>query len=259
MKEDEMKKNAFTLVELLVVIAIIALLAAIIFPVFARMREDGRATSCLSNLRQLGMASLMYAQDNDESFALNRLPDENHVLKPCNASVIDFSGLEGSKYTWKRAILPYVKNRQVFRCPSNSYAEKPGDESNPGWPATEKLPISYAYNGSYFHEQAVCKSGEVQFRSRRLAEIREPSKLILHLESRFEYSDLGNWGIVFVPEGGKSGAVQSHNGACNFVFADGHAARHKLPTTCTQKMWLDGHSHSEDFCVSGQPFPEEYR
>ncbi len=257
-----MKKRGFTLIELLTVIAIIALLAAIIFPVFGKVRENGRATACLSNLRQLGAASLMYAQDFDESFAMNRLPDATHVPKPCSTTAYELSGLEGSKHTWKRALMPYVKNKNIFRCPSNSYSEKPGDESNPGWPASEKLPISYAYNGSYFHEKAVCKEGEVQFRPRRLAEIKEPSKLVLHLESRFDYSDLGNWGIGWSPTGNADagiGGLQTHNGACNFVFADGHAARHKLPATCTQKMWLDGQPDSEDFCAGNPSFPEEYR
>jgi prepilin-type N-terminal cleavage/methylation domain-containing protein/prepilin-type processing-associated H-X9-DG protein len=255
-----MKRFAFTLIELLVVIGIIATLAAIIFPVFSRVQENGRATTCLSNLKQLGTASLMYAQDYDESFAMNRLTDETHYPKPCNDTAMDFSGLEGSKNTWKRVLLPYIKNRGIFLCPSNAYATKPGDESNAGWPAAEKLPISYAYNGSYFHEKALCKEGEWQFRPRRFAEIHEPTKLILHLESRLEYSDLGNWAISWAPDNNtRKGGLQSHNGACNFVFVDGHAAKLKLQTTCTQQLWLDGQPDSEDFCKSGQPFPDEYR
>jgi prepilin-type N-terminal cleavage/methylation domain-containing protein/prepilin-type processing-associated H-X9-DG protein len=255
-----MKHTAFTLIELLVVIGIIATLAAILFPVFSRVQENGRATSCLSNLRQLGAASLMYAQDYDESFAMNRLTDETHIPKPCSDTAMEFSGLEGSKNTWKRVLLPYIKNRGIFLCPSNAYANKPGDESNSGWLASDNIPISYAYNGSYFHEKALCKEGEWQFRPRRLAEIHEPSKLILHLESRLAYSDLGNWAISWTPDQDTSrGGLQSHNGGCNFVFVDGHAAKLKLHTTCTQQMWLDGQPDSEDFCTGGQPFPEEYR
>jgi prepilin-type N-terminal cleavage/methylation domain-containing protein/prepilin-type processing-associated H-X9-DG protein len=257
------KNSGFTLIELLVVIAVIVLVAGIIFPVFSKVRENGRATSCLSNLKQIGTASLMYAQDFDESFAMNRLPDETHIPKPCNDTAMDLSGLEGSKNTWKRAVMPYIKNKQVFRCPSNASADfMGGDESNPGWPPAEKLPRSYAYNGSYFHEKAVCKEGEFQLRPRKLAEIKEPSRLILHLESRMEYSDLGNWAVTWQPDGsigGTKGALQSHNGACNFVFADSHAARLKLARTCTDKMWLDEQRDPEDFCASGQQFPAEYR
>jgi prepilin-type N-terminal cleavage/methylation domain-containing protein/prepilin-type processing-associated H-X9-DG protein len=255
-----LKQNAFTLIELLVVIGIIAALAAVLFPVFSRVQENGRATTCLSNLKQIGTASLLYASDYDETFAMNRLTDETHVPKPCNNTLMDFSGLEGSRNTWKRAILPYIKTHGIFLCPSNTYASKPGDESNVGGAAAEKLPISYAYNGSYFHEKAICKEGEWQFRPRRLAEIHEPTTLILHLESRLEYSDLGNWAISWAPDNNTGkGGLQSHNGVCNFVFVDGHAAKLKLQTTCTQQMWLDGQPDSEDFCKSGRPFPDEYR
>lgn len=89
----------FTLIELLVVIAIIAILAAILFPVFARAREKARETSCLSQLRQLGLALHMYAQDYDEMF-----PFDSYIGNPHPMLV---NGLS-----------PYVKNRNLFYCPS---------------------------------------------------------------------------------------------------------------------------------------------
>lgn len=95
-------RRGFTLIELLVVIAIIAILAAILFPVFARARESARKTSCASNLRQLGLASHMYSSDYDEL-----LPCEYY---PCNNSL--------SRLRLVRQILPYVKNTQIFYCPS---------------------------------------------------------------------------------------------------------------------------------------------
>ena len=98
---EEMKKG-FTLIELLVVIAIIAILAAIIFPVFAKAREKARQASCLSNVTQITLAILLYAQDYDE-----RLPQ----LK------------QGWPTTyWPERCWPYVKNIQVFVCPSNDRA-----------------------------------------------------------------------------------------------------------------------------------------
>ena len=97
-----MRKRGFTLIELLVVIAIIAILAAILFPVFARAREQARKTSCVSNLRQIGAATLMYAQDYDEI-----LPPVNLGACPGPTSV-----------SWADMIFPYVRNEKVFDCPS---------------------------------------------------------------------------------------------------------------------------------------------
>lgn len=100
-----MRKQAFTLIELLVVIAIIAILAAILFPVFAQARESARATSCLSNTKQLNMGVLMYVQDNDEQFfgwSYDNIPKED------------------SATFWSAATLPYVKNMDVYKCPSDA-------------------------------------------------------------------------------------------------------------------------------------------
>ena len=89
-------RRGFTLIELLVVIAIIAILAAILFPVFAKAREKARQASCLSNLKQLGLGWLSYAQDYDERTTTYRYPTEY----------------------WPHKIQPYVKNTQIFVCPS---------------------------------------------------------------------------------------------------------------------------------------------
>jgi len=90
-------RKGFTLIELLVVIAIIAILAAILFPVFARAREKARQTTCLSNLKQIGLGALMYAQDYDERFVIYRYPNP---------------------YFWPDKLDPYIKNTQLWICPS---------------------------------------------------------------------------------------------------------------------------------------------
>ena len=100
MKQLNYKKSAFTLIELLVVIAIIAILAAILFPVFARARENARRSSCTSNLKQIGLGVLQYVQDYDES-----MPGHNMAVQ---------------HQLWMDIIQPYIKSEQVFTCPSDS-------------------------------------------------------------------------------------------------------------------------------------------
>jgi prepilin-type N-terminal cleavage/methylation domain-containing protein len=95
------KRNGFTLIELLVVIAIIALLAAILFPVFARARENARRASCQSNLKQLALGVAQYTQDYDERLPMAFLDANNK-----------------NQTGWQAVIFPYVKSGQIFRCPS---------------------------------------------------------------------------------------------------------------------------------------------
>ncbi len=107
------KRSGFTLIELLVVIAIIAILAAILFPVFGRARENARRTSCLSNQKQLGLGVLQYQQDYDEAFPLS-------VKYPSvGASVTAYN--QGQSIGWADSIQPYVKSTQMLQCPSDQF------------------------------------------------------------------------------------------------------------------------------------------
>ena len=116
------RRNGFTLIELLVVIAIIAILAAILFPVFAQARAKARQTSCLSNMKQINLATAMYVQDYDESFYPHRFnsgTDTNPFLQdPVGNATI--SGSARNKTFWISLLQPYCKNYQLFACPSNS-------------------------------------------------------------------------------------------------------------------------------------------
>jgi prepilin-type N-terminal cleavage/methylation domain-containing protein/prepilin-type processing-associated H-X9-DG protein len=98
-------RKGFTLIELLVVIAIIAILAAILFPVFAKAREKARQTACLSNMKEICLATMMYAQDYDEVYPID------------------------GAYSWYQMTQPYVKNDQVYVCPSWRQAAWPGKHS----------------------------------------------------------------------------------------------------------------------------------
>jgi len=118
------KTTAFTLIELLVVIAIIAILAAILFPVFARARENARRASCESNLKQIGLGIIMYTQDYDERMPASSANNSigNGIVPPGDHS-----------YNIVHYLDPYVKSTQIFVCPS----------------ATDGSAISYGYNYLY--------------------------------------------------------------------------------------------------------------
>lgn len=134
-------RPGFTLIELLVVIAIIAILAAILFPVFAQAREKARQTACLSNLKQLGMGVLMYTQDYDETMPMVYYSRNNWSASDrCNRP-------EEGSLRWSGAIYPYVKSGGVFTCPSagnrTPFVFPPGPNDDPCGPG------SYAFNNAY--------------------------------------------------------------------------------------------------------------
>jgi prepilin-type N-terminal cleavage/methylation domain-containing protein len=127
------RRRGFTLIELLVVIAIIAILAAILFPVFAQAREAARKASCLSNTRQVGTAVMMYVQDYDETFAPNL-----YILPPNIA------------YTYIDLHQPYMKNDGIMLCPS----DRPGTDFSQffaqcGIPLVAARNVKFSYNGNY--------------------------------------------------------------------------------------------------------------
>ena len=178
-------RRGFTLIELLVVIAIIAILAAILFPVFAKAREKARQTSCLSNLKQLDLGFMMYIQDYDE-----RLPGPapfdpvpqgwGYYGHWVPASAPPMAVEQGGIY-------PYVKNSQIFLCPSD------------GNGAAKRL--SYTMN-------AVCGF-------RAIAEATHPSETILLVDESWTLND-----GYFAP--GADQPSWAHNDGANFAFMDGH-------------------------------------
>jgi len=250
-------KNGFTLIELLVVIAIIAILAAILFPVFAQAREKARQTSCLSNNKQLATAIMMYAQDYDESFP---------------------AGLQNDWWmdTWIRTTQPYVKNFQVYRCPSDSVA---ANAANQTWAG---IRISYASNGlmqwdgSHWSVMGVMGMAQPSWMgtvAQTMAGVNKPAETVM-LAEKHNANNTSDWGpgCMFtgvnwwdsagegeIPNGtnpttaaypnGPDGAVTAkHSNLSNIAFADGHSKAMKPSATNPDpvkhpelNMWLANH------------------
>jgi prepilin-type N-terminal cleavage/methylation domain-containing protein/prepilin-type processing-associated H-X9-DG protein len=218
--------GGFTLIELLVVIAIIAILAAILFPVFAQAREKARATSCLSNAKQLGLAAVMYAQDYDE------------VIVPAWL-IYNWNPLD--EPLWPRLLQPYIKNTQLFTCPSNA-PRTPYRPQPPGWEVLDDLGLYGIFAG---YGRNACLHNHMA----TLAQIVEPANSILFCEAVFLPGDqnLGyylswwhgyeatgdplcpgdavDWGSEANRSYGCNCAEPAswHNEGANVTFHDGHA------------------------------------
>ncbi|MCC6729426.1 MAG: prepilin-type N-terminal cleavage/methylation domain-containing protein [Chthonomonadales bacterium] len=209
-----MRKRGFTLIELLVVIAIIAILAAILFPVFARAREQARKTSCLSNVKQISLALLMYTQDADECLPMTNYWPPTGVNSAWGPVVP----------VWYDLTLPYVKNFQIYACPSrpNEAVGRVG-----GWgPVTRAK--GYALN--VYMAGWTRGSGQDAY---SIAAITEPAGKILIPEMPLEIMDAGIWYIGY-----QYMVMQVHGSTINWGFADGHSkALRPSQTIKPRLMW----------------------
>lgn len=214
------RKRGFTLIELLVVIAIIAILAAILFPVFARAREKARQASCLSNLKQLALAMLMYAQDYDETWPVAYYWSPGWTEEYAWDFHIEYSGWSVAGYSLG-LIGPYTKNEQLNACPSFK-----GMVSSSGRPYT-----GYAYNTSYIGYRHSA-GGIDDLPPATMAEVGRPAETVLLCDSAY-YTTWPSPGIagnnyLRAPSDLMHAWIGPnvhfrHNGTANVAYCDGHA------------------------------------
>ncbi|HEX2999793.1 MAG TPA: DUF1559 domain-containing protein [Armatimonadota bacterium] len=212
--------GGFTLIELLVVIAIIAILAAILFPVFARARENARKTTCASHMKQAATGVMMYVQDYDETY-------------PC--MYLDPPG--GKRSIWVDEIQPYVKNTQMFQCPSAAV-------KNVAWNSATGIVSNFCAPMQHIFPEG---SG-----TRKLADLTKPADLLMILDGvqfwthacatcNINYKP-GQMPAIYANNGGNdygAGVPLWHMDGSNVAFCDGHV------------KWLPGSKLASDGSLWG--------
>jgi prepilin-type N-terminal cleavage/methylation domain-containing protein/prepilin-type processing-associated H-X9-DG protein len=235
-----MRRRGFTLIELLVVIAIIAILAAILFPVFAQAREKARAASCLSNQKQVALGLMMYAQDYDETY-----PGDNISTQQ-----------RWGTYYWMFLTIPYIKNNPtnfnkpkggVFQCPSDISLpqELAGDRTTMVWPepANSWGLTTLAPNGFIQYWNSYSINEWLTDTAPNMAAWDAPASSLMFLEandSETEGDELDE--LLSTPKqfGGRGGP--GHSGGLNFAYLDGHVKFRRLvyvvDTSKTIGKWI---------------------
>jgi prepilin-type N-terminal cleavage/methylation domain-containing protein/prepilin-type processing-associated H-X9-DG protein len=241
------RKHAFTLIELLVVVAIIGILAAILFPVFARARENARRSSCASNLKQIGLGVAQYIQDFD-----GKWPNRCFGLG-CYEAGYSYPYNDG-RYKWMEAVYPYVKSEQIFDCPSGGLSYVNAAANATLRPYRQRSPYAFgSYGVNQMHyTQPVGQTG--LFRNEETpttaaqaptidASLEAPSTTIAILDT-FAYDNYFPWtvqGLDLPPvDNGYTGrrrmqnADERHLDTLNVLWADGHVKAVKLELLATR-------------------------
>jgi prepilin-type N-terminal cleavage/methylation domain-containing protein len=197
MARNTKRARGFTLIELLVVIAIIAILAAILFPVFARAREKARDASCLSNLKQIGLALMMYVQDYDELWP-SMLVFPPHTTDYASSPWWCLSQNQGIA----SLLQPYIKNQELFWCPSDTATRSTSPTAT----------LSYEYRWVIAWQTVWMRLANTHF-------CRPAEQVVYH--ERFDFHH-GRWGLY-------QQAPPLGQPICNAIYGDGHVKVWKLP------------------------------
>ena len=228
------RRSGFTLIELLVVIAIIAILAAILFPVFAQAREKARAASCLSNTKQISLAFAMYNQDYDEGFpntvserqAPTGTPDTSDARAP---------------FSYRKLLQPYIKSDQIFKCPS----APPYAALGPGnWFPTDygcHLNEAYITPASNNHAKDYAGTGTIDLtdfgfnQATPLAAIGFPANFVLCADAGRSDGTPSRGGLYPQPWAfdvpTQARFLARHSGGGNLAYSDGHSKWHRPEQT----------------------------
>jgi prepilin-type N-terminal cleavage/methylation domain-containing protein/prepilin-type processing-associated H-X9-DG protein len=212
--ENQIGKKGFTLIELLVVIAIIAILASILFPVFARARENARRASCMSNLKQVGLGLMQYTQDYDEKYPQNAwypTAINNNSAMPSGKFKVYFGSMDHF-VTWMDLIMPYTKSLQIFVCPSARF-----DQEFPSYGYSDALGgfNRGSYDGTNDWNILAPMSQ---------AEVTRPAETVMLLDMNKEYSFYTGPNTVrsYAPYASSRAIVAPHLEGTSVSYADGH-------------------------------------
>ncbi len=222
------RKTGFTLIELLVVIAIIAVIAAILFPVFAHIRERGRQTTCASNLRQIGMATMQYAGDSDGVLfnTLSHADDSGRIThwSFCQEQTLGTSDVRVDASCGPLSL--FIKSAGVWACPSAS-GLKAADYY-------KTIPPTYGLNIAYVRAEIS------QGHPASLAQVASPSETVLIADSAYVSSGSLGWGkYVFLPSDHEASVHGRHSGRANVLWLDGHVNAQRPVPPNAQSRALD--------------------
>ncbi len=204
-----MRRKGFTLIELLVVIAIIAILAAILFPVFAKAREKARQSTCSSNLKQIGLGMAQYSQDYDE--VLVPVLNVAATTDPAGTFVIDKCG--NPRRFWTHMIEPYVKSSQIFVCPSGEIV---ANAEAPNGGCTIFVQRSYNLNGTL----TLCCGNQGVV---KIASVTKPSETFIMADCGVHRVFGPSFGVLNdTDHPGFPWVKNRHSDGANVLWVDGH-------------------------------------